>query len=278
MTRDKLDKLLEQWAARHAIDEDHARELTDRIVDRLPRGGRPTDGVAAGRRVSTPSGKRMVYAALGTAAVLLIGMGVFFLSGFLTPRDDNQEAPPSRPSPDSEAAALSVARISQSEIEDGTRLFQEFQRLFAADLRWISDTDAGVRLDVRTVSGGPAARATPLLIRVLVVERDNGEDSWHKVLEADVLTRGQELVEAVPDPKLDNRLLLWGYSLPDGKVAVDSSIRLTTPIRVSVDVTNVFTPGKPANVFSLDTEDAEYRVFQVVTPLPKHEDASCSET
>jgi hypothetical protein len=86
------------------------------------------------------------------------------------------------------------------------------------------------------------------------------------------------LVEAVPDPKLDNRLLLWAYVVSDGKVAIDSSIRLTTPIRASVDVTNVLTPGKPANVFSLKTEDAEYRIFQVVTPLPKHEGVSCTET
>ena len=56
-------------------------------------------------------------------------------------------------------------------------------------------------------------RATPLLIRVLVVQRNSGEASWHELMKADVLTRSQELVEVVPDPKLDNRLLVWAYML-----------------------------------------------------------------
>jgi hypothetical protein len=92
-------------------------------------------------------------------------------------------------------------------------------------------------------------------------------------MKVDLLTRSQELVEAVPDPKLTSRMFLWACFLPDGNVALDSSIRLAAPIRVSVDVTNVLAPGEPAKVFSLETEDAEYRIFQVAVPLPGREGA-----
>ena len=286
MTRDKLDKLLKQWAAHHAINEEHARKLADRIVGQLRRDDGPTVDVAARRQVSTSTRRRMVCAALGAAVALLVMIAVVHLSRVLTSSDEDgrpevagkQDAPPSRSTPDSEARALSVAVIPQSEIADGRRLFQEFEELFADDLRHIVNTDTDVRLAVWPVSGGPITHLTPLLIRVLVVERNRGEASWHELMKVDLLTRSQELVEAVPEPKSDNRLFLWAYFLPDGKVAVDSSIRLAAPIRASVDVTNVLTPGEPARVFSLETEDAEYRVFQVVVPLAKHEGVPCSET
>ena len=266
MTEDKLDKLLKQWAAAHATSKEHGRKLADRIVDELTANGFPVLDPAVDSGVPRPRRRKRAYAALGIAAALLIAATIAFLSrGPSVPNEVVDTASP-------------VASIGPSELQARARLFHEMETLFADDLRWVADSDNEVRLSVRPVSGGPIARATPLLIRVLVVQRNSGEASWHELMKADVLTRSQELVEAVPDPKLDNRLLLWAYTLPDGKVAVDSNIRLTTPIRAYVDVTNVLTPGRPANVFSLKTEDAEYRIFQVVTPLPKHEGTSCSET
>jgi len=188
--------------------------------------------------------------------------------------DGNLVVAPVLPGLDDEAV-LAAAKVAPPEIEAGARLFREMERVFAGDLRWIADSDSKVRLGVRQVSGGQVAGAKPLLIRVFVVHRRRGETSWRKILENDVLTRTQELVEAVPDPKLGNRLALWAHVLPDGKVAVDSSIRLTSPIHASVNVTNVLTPGEPRRVFSLQTEDGEYRIFQVVAPLQPLGDASC---
>lgn len=270
MTQDKLDKLLKQWATAHATSEEHARKLADRIVDELTADGSPVLDPAVDRRVPIPRCRRLAYAALGIAAALLIAATVSFLSRWPSVPDEVVSH--------GEDTSSTVASIGQSELQASARLFHEMEMLFADDLRWVADTDNEVRLGICPVSSGPVAGATPLLVRVLVVQRNSGEAAWRKVMETDVLTRSQELVEMIPDPRLDNRLLLWAYVVPDGKVAVDSSIRLTTPIRASVDVTNVLTPGKPANVFSLQTEDAEYRIFQVVTPLPKHEGASCSET
>ena len=270
MTQDRLDKLLKQWAAAYATSEEHGRKLADRIVDELTAGGFPVLDPAVDGRVPIPRRRRLAYTALGIAAGLLIAVTIAFLS--------RRPPVPDEVVSGGEDTSSPVASIAPSELQARARLFHEMETLFADDLRWVADSDSEVRLSVRPVSGGPTARATPLLIRVLVMQRKTGEAAWHKLMETDVLTRSQELVEMIPDPRLDNRLLLWAYALPDGKVAIDSSIRLSTPIRASVDVTNVLTPGKPANVFSLETEDAEYHIFQVVTPLPKHEGTSCSET
>ena len=270
MTRDKLDNLLEQWAATHATSEEHTQKLADRIVDELTTNGSPVLDPVVDGRVPLPRRRKLAYAAVGIAVALLIAATVSLLS--------RGPSVPNEVVPHNGGALLALASIEPSELEDRAQLFAEMEMLFADDLRWIADTDSEVHLEIRPVSSRPTTGATPLLVRVVVVQRKSGETGWRKLLETDVLARSQELVEAVAGPSANNRLLLWAYLLPDGKVALDSSIRLTTPIRASVDVSNVLTPGKPANVFSLKTEDAEYHILQMVTPLPKQEDASCVTT
>ncbi len=269
MTQDNLDNLLKQWATTHATTEEHTRELADRIVDELATNGTPVLDPAVDRRVLAPQRRKLAYASVGIAAALLIVATVCVWS--------NWPSVPEEVVSHDEDTSSPIGPIGQSELQASARLFHEMETLFADDLRWVADSNNEVRLGIRPVSGGPIACATPLLIRVLVIHRNRGETSWHELMRADVLTRSQELVEAVPDTKLDNRLLLWAYVVPDGKVVIDLRIRLTEPIRAYVDVTNVLSPGKPAKVFSLETEDAEYQVFQVVKPLPKHEGVSCSE-
>ena len=266
MTRDKLDNLLEQWAATHATSEEHATKLADRIADKLTASGSANLDPAVDGRVPPPHRRKLAYAAWGIAAALLIAATVS-----LWPV-------PNEVVPHNEGALLALASVEPSELKDSAQLFDEMEMLFADDLRWIADTDSDVYLEIRPVSNRSTTRATLLLIRVIVVQRKSGETGWHKLLETDVLARSQELVEAVAGPRANNKLLLWAYLLPDGKVAVDSSIRLTTPIRMSVDVSNVLAPGKPASVFSIHTDDAEYRILQMVTPLPQREDEPCVTT
>ncbi len=281
MTREKLDELLTQWAARHAADDRHTQKLADRIVDRLSREDPPGLYVTTERRAPSAPRRKWAYAAIAASAVLLLvatALLVSYLSGRngeRSPGNDGNQVVTPTPAELGAATLLAATKVAPPEIEAGARLFREMEILFADDLRWVADSDSKVRLGVHQVSGGQVAGATPLLIRVLLVQRRPGETSWRKILETDVLTRTQERVEAVPDPELDNRLTLWAHVLPDGKVAVDSSIRLTSPIHASVDVTNVLTPGQPRRVFSLKTEDGEYRLFQVVAPLPTPGDAPC---
>ena len=261
MKQDKLDKLLRKWAAGHAADEEHVRRLADRIVDQLGRLDRcAADEYPDRRPLSRPRGKPACVA-LGVAAALLIAAVASLVS-----------RPPSASKGE---PASSLASIHHSDVEAGARLFAEVKRIFGDELRWIAD-GGEVRLGLRPVSGGAAA-ATPLLIRVVVLQRKSGETAWHELLKTDVLTHNQELVEVLPNHGSDDRLVLWPYVLPDGNVAVDSSIRLTAPIRTSIEVTNVYAPGKPTGIFSLQTDDAEYRVFQVVIPLREHEQAFPSE-
>jgi hypothetical protein len=270
MTQDDLDKLLGQWAAQRATDARRANALADRIVDQLSGYDSPSldTTVAPWGRAIRP--RTYLYPALA-ASVALILLGSVMLVWFRS-TDGDEHRPLIRSGDDTAAMAATVAA---SEIEASGRLFREMEVLFADRLRWIAESDSQVSMGVHEVSGGRIADATPLLIRVVVLQRGQGEASWRILLKTDVLTRGQELVEAVPDPSVDNRLLLWAYVLPDGNVSVDSNIRLALPIRAYIEATNILSSGKPVKLFSLQAEDAEYYIFQVVTPIPKQGDEAC---
>jgi hypothetical protein len=268
MTHDKLDNLLKQWASRHVLDEAHSRRLVSQITEELARPADVAAELSADRRSWIPLPRRLAYAALAAAATLFL---VVITSSFLLrwqPMGNNEEV-----------GLSPVAPIGQPEIEAGARLFCGVERLFGDQLRWVADNQNEVRLDVRRTAGRTIAEATPLLIRVVVLQKRSQErSSWAKVLETNVLARSEELVELVSNQGMASRLTLWGYPLPDGKIALDASIRLSAPIRAGIDVTNVLDPSKPKKILSLKVGDTEYRVYEMVTPLPRREDASCSKT
>ncbi len=263
MKQNKLDKLLKRWAARHAADEASVRTLVERIAEQA-RATDPVIHADMGRRPAPSFRTKLTYTAVGIAATLVVAATIALW--LRVPGNG----------PIQNAAAL--ASVSAEEVESNARLFSEVKRLFGEDLRWVSNTDSEIRLGLRPVAARQAVNGTSLLIRVIVAQRISGDRAWKKVLETDILARHEELVEVVPDPEKDNRLIVWGHVLPDGNVAVDSNIQLRQPIRASIDVTNVLVPGTPTQIFSLETDDAEYRVFQVVIPLPDNGDEPCSET
>ncbi len=82
-----------------------------------------------------------------------------------------------------------------------------------------------------------------------------------------MLLRGQDIVEVVPNRNSANKLALWVYPLNDGKIAVDGSISLDAPVRLSCKVDAVVQRGVPLELMSLKDGEIEYRVFQTVTDL-----------
>jgi hypothetical protein len=257
VTPGDLDSLVRAWAARRTPSEEHARELADRIHGELPRGRL----LALGDGPPTPPALRLKlrYAALGAVGALLAAGCVLLLIG--------QRLLPAR-----DAAACRIPEFTKSEIAAKSQLFREIESLFADQLRWVEDSAAGVRLGIAPAPGGAVADPRPILIRVVVVCRSAGERSWRKLLATDVLAHCEEVVETPPDAKLANRLSVWAYPLQDGLLAVDSRIRLVTPLCASANVSAILTPGKPTQVLSVQTDEAEYRVFQMAVPLGKSED------
>ena len=87
--------------------------------------------------------------------------------------------------------------------------------------------------------------------------------------DADADDLSQEVVEVVPNRKAGNRLALWVYPLADGKIAVDTSLSLDMPVRISSKTTAVVRQGQPSEFMSVRIGETEYRVFQTVETLGK---------
>jgi len=270
MSRKTVDDLLRGWAARHAPSEAQGRDLAARIGDGLSQGQTltPKEDATGRRPWRVPA--RLAWA-VGGAAALLVAAAAFLLI---------RSGRPGSPEP------TQLGRVSEAEMEGSRRLFRELDTLFGGELRAVVESEAGVHLNLAPAAGGPASDAVPLLVRVTVAVRKPGEAEWQKAFEADILTRTEELVEAVPDPGRGNRIVLWACSLPDGKMAVEASLRLadldgcrpSTPLVASADVTAVLTPGKPKQILAVKTAEGEYRVFLIAVPLPGRRSAPCSST
>lgn len=276
MRKTPLDALLRDWAARHAADEGEARGLASRVTEELARRRvtppGPGGGLAPsplGEKVPVPvfeeNGGRLpgrgrpgsqspARRAWAVAAAACLVLAAAALAVLRTGRNGGPDA-------------AQLAGISTEELAGDARLFGELERLFDGDLRSAVESGTTVRLDIAPVAGGPAIDAVPLLLRVAVACRRAGEATWEEPVQTDVLTRTEELVDVVPDTQGGNRILLWAYRLPDGHVAVDASIRLTTPVAASADVTTILTPGKARQVLALKTREGECRVLLNAAPL-----------
>ena len=59
--------------------------------------------------------------------------------------------------------------------------------------------------------------------------------------------------------------------MPDGMIAVDTSFDLESPQAAGSSYSGVQQPSVPQWIFTLKTDEAEYRVFQTVAALPQEE-------
>jgi hypothetical protein len=249
-----IDSKLRGWAARNEPPAEHLTALAARIAA----DGRRALLAGTDRSpqfVPVSVWGRLAYAGLGAAlatAVLLLS-----LRGRPVPRSGHAAG----------ADASALATISARQAETGRKLFDEMERLFSSDLRWVVQSDGDVGIGVESLPGGPLRDAPPLLARLVVVSRRAGETAWTTIWKTDVLLRGEEVVEVVPNHAVDNRLVLWVYPLADGKLAVDTTLSLREPLQVSSRLNTVLPQGQPAEVFSFRSGDMEYRLFQTVEAL-----------
>jgi hypothetical protein len=253
MKNNKLDSLLRDWAARHGGDPVRRDALVESVRRRLGHEEVSMAPVPAPARRKRLHGG-LAYAVGGFAAGLLVAVGLFWTwpqwRGLIGADPYGQ-----------------TAYLSAAEIKRSGELFRRMEEVFPGNLCWVAETGGEVSLGLGQCSGTSVSQATPLVVRTVVLKRVPGESAWRTVFAADVLSRGEEMVEIAPSQMPDDRLLVWAYRLPDGNVAVDANLRLADSPAAGVDVTNVLAPGRAVQVFTTKTPDAEFRVFQAASPL-----------
>lgn len=243
-----LDRMLKDWAEARAPACDRMDRLYCRIRHGIIARRYEQELEKAPARIGLLP--RLAYVALGSAVTLVLAALWFF-----------------HVHPANNGDATRFAAISAQRAAAGEKLFAEMERLFAQDLRWVTESNGDMEVGVGALPGGAGRQNVPALVRLTVVARAEGQKTWRPIWNTDVIVRGEDRVEISPNRKADNRLALWVCPLDDGKVAVESVISLNAPVKAGGRLGTVVAQGVPTEVMAVRSGGTEYRVFQTTTML-----------
>jgi hypothetical protein len=251
MKNQLLDDLLKNWAMRVQADEDHVRMITEKISRSLAGQEFPVEEVAVAPGNAWWLWGRLAYAAAGMVAGFVLALAVMH-TGLLHGLRGN--------------GVVQFARLDPDQLRARRVVFGEMDRLFAGQLRWVATSGDNVQMGLGV--GQAVDAAPPTLVRLVVLRKVAGEQTWQQVWDTDIVVRSQEYVEVAPNAGSANRLAVWVYPNADGTLVVESSIRLRSPVAVDSSTSSIVRAGLPVEIMALRTDDAEYRVFQTADRLP----------
>jgi len=241
----ELDTMLKDWAINKSPDKDHLHDLSLKINKKISSNSNLNVENIVVRKVLFF--QKLLYSGIGAAAAILILL--------LVNARDTVPPPP-------------LVDSSYGQIVNSGKLFSCIQELFPDNLRWISESAGKINLGLETHNN--VNSSNPLLVRISIVSRERGSTVWQPEWSTDITLSDEELVEIAPIRDDDSIITLWVYSLKDGKFAVDTNIKLDTPVRFAVKNTNIIKPGDSTELISLTKEEIEYKVLQTITILDKN--------
>jgi hypothetical protein len=263
VNQDSLSDLLRQWAERHTPAEADVERLRHRVAQ----------AVRSDALLDLPSPPvilfrcrgwgRALWFALGAAAATLVFMVVLRIAD----KEHSQEALRGGLADDVPASV----GFAQPELAEKARLLAGMQDVFAGRLAWIGEAGREVQLGLLPDAASVARGSAPLAVRVVVLARKSGVSGWKPIWRADVIAQDEEVVDLAAESARDGTLRLWMHALPDGAIAVDANLALRGALGVRSSFSGIQRTGVPQRVFSSQTEDVEYQVYQTVAPLQTRE-------
>jgi len=244
----KLGDMLREWAGKQNPSSEHMAKLASRIRTEIAQD-RFAD---AGSDSKIAIGGRLAYLVLGSALALVIMIALV-------------NSAPVKPVA---ADDSSLAAITPKKLQDKIMLWNNISDVFNHNLKWICESNGDVGVGVDTLASEESkGDARPIMVHMTTLARKAGETQWKSVWGADMLLGDSQLVEVIPGKESNNKLCLWVFPLEDGKIAVDSSVTLDMPSRVSSTKSYVAEPGKPVEIVNMSDGDMEYKVYQTVQKL-----------
>lgn len=237
-----LDALLQDWAARREPDGEHRRRLETRVLHAWRSRSRPV------RPRWRDHGHHLLWFAAGVAAALVAA--AMLRCG---------TAPEGMP-------------LDRLLAEEGTRfaarrpalarIFCETERLFGGKLQWVAQSGREAEIGLADV----ADDASPLVVRLTLVARQDGTRAWRRVWTADMVARTDGMLDLAPDGNPANRVALWMHRLEGGGAFIESRLMLGQPVRFSAETSEVLPFGESCKTVRLRSGDTEYLLLQTVAP------------
>jgi hypothetical protein len=181
------------------------------------------------------------------------GLCLAFLAGFWAARHKTSEAPPP-----------TVAAISSETLANLGRITAEVDHLFPEGVRWIRQVDDG---ELQIDANAPRSIHTldgKILIRYVVLKRDQPCAPWHEVHTANLIAAPGEPIELVGQESG----YLWVYPAGDNVFAVESQLALTANGHtLHLEFQGGVIGGAPRSVKTVHANGADYLVFQEIATL-----------
>jgi len=268
---DNLDRLLRDWTAAGQPDEAHLQALRERIsraAEQLEGHVAEVIGVGDddltagdGRKTRSPATwpGRLGWFALGAAAAILAAVFVVSRLGPDRGRDGQRQQWADLPP---------EVRLDRHQLAAEASLFAAMKEVFADRLTWMAEADGKVILGIDPENPASVGGSQPITIRLVVMAREPGETAWRRCFSVDCIVLSEQLVELAPADGAEARVAFWAHVLPDGMVAVDTSLDVAEAYG-ETSSSAVQRPQVPMQILDLRTNENEYRVFQTVAVLPR---------
>ena len=256
--RDPLDRLLRGWAARHAADSGSL----DRIQGAIWQAMEHDDTSPVAEATVAAPGRwqsRTWWPSIGAVAALLLAM----VSVMLWPRQPET----ARRHPPQHSGGVQAA-ITPDQLARDTKLFAELDRMFGQQLRWVAESDGKLELGIEPDAvAAPPANSKPVTIRFTVVKRGRSDRDWSVVWTVNLVARNEQLVQLQAARADSPSLMVWTYTLADGKIACDADLSLGGSQGWHLKASELQSAGDVRELTSAAEGGVEYRVYQAVQLL-----------
>lgn len=261
---DQLDKLLRGWADRHATDPQSLDRIHGAIRQAMDNDGGPSlteSTIAAAPR-------RRPHRALWLSIAAVAAMLLVILSSTSLPLFSPKRTQIALPNPPEDNGDVQAA-ITPEQLAHETKLFAELDRMFGRQLRWIAESDGSIEMGIEpdATTATQPANSNPVTIRFTVAKRGQGERDWSVIWTVNLVARNEQLVQLQPAKANSPSLLVWAFTLPDGKIACDAELSFGGSDGLHVSASELQSAGDVREVASAEEGGVEYRVYQAVQLL-----------
>jgi len=260
---DRLDRVLRDWADRQSRDDCNLRGLEERIATSLKQEKFLDLDVTWADPHCRSSSRPAEWFSFVSAAIVLFMIGTLWI---LTSRDDRpKEAHIVEPLP-------TFALLEKPQLQAKALLLAEMERLFEGRLTWLAELNGLVQVGLEQDGEPVAATSRPVAMRLVVARRKPTEKDWTAIWSIDVVSRSEQLVRLASESGHDDQVLIWTYVLPDGMIAIDTSLALQLPSPIPSTYSGLQQAGVPTTLCSLRIDDVEFQVVQTVALLDERKD------
>ena len=250
-TGDNLDRLLQDWAERHAPDDERLESLQRQILERSDDVSLPPIASASNRHSANPQLLQSVAAI--AAGVVIVG-GLLF--GLHRPVQQVADEIP-------------IERLTRQELEDAAALYAAAYEQFDDRLAWLADSEQHFEVGLHEDPPTSDTSRPRVIVRLVAVLRDTHGQTWQQLWAIDVIADSEELVRISDESGRNGSVLIWPYVLADGNIAIDTQIDWDGPVPVRSAESAVQRPSVPATILSQESGESELRIISTVAVLPE---------